>query len=187
MSNPTDPGLTWRLERLADLSPEEQEDVFRAIYDELRKIADCQMREQQPGHTLQATALVHEAWLKIRSGGSRSLEDRAHFLAIASNAMRQILVDHARAKKSQKRSTNGQRVGLESLCVEYEGRAIDLLTLDELLREFATFAPDDAQIVQLRFFGGLRMSEIARVMNRPLRAVERDWQAAREWLRRRLK
>lgn len=158
------------------------ERLFAALYETLRGFARAAMREQSPSHTLQPTALVNEVYMKLarRRGG---WQGRAQFLSTAARAMRCVLVDHARTKKRRRRSPTGRRVVLDDVLIAYEESAIDVLALDETLRNLAEQDPRSAQIVELRFFGGLSLPDISRLLEIPLRTVERDWQWARVWLR----
>jgi RNA polymerase sigma-70 factor (ECF subfamily) len=160
----------------------ERERLFRDLYDELHRRAEGMMRGQPAGHTLQATALVHEVLLKMWGGTEPPWEDRARFLAAASKAMRHVLVDHARARARDKRQPPGDRVPLDSITTAYEARAGDLLALDEALDRLAAFDPTMARAVELRFFGGLSVEEAARLLEIPVRTLERRWSAVRAWL-----
>ena len=153
------------------------------LYSELHAIAARWMRDQPRNHTLQATELVHEAYLRLHGRPELSALDRVGFLAHASTAMRCALVDHARSRARQKRQPHGDRVPLDSLLLSYEDRAVDLLALDEALRRLDTFDPDMASAVDLRFFGGLSAEETAELLGIPLRTFERRWRAVRAWLR----
>jgi RNA polymerase sigma factor (TIGR02999 family) len=141
------------------------------------------MRDQRHDSLLQRTALVHEAWLKLF--GCEPLEggSRTEVLALASIAMRNLLVDRARTRSRQKRCSNGRRVSFEQISLAYESRAVDMLALHEALSKLGDFDPEMAQAVELRFFGGLSMEETARCLEVPLRTLERRWEATRFWLR----
>ena len=141
------------------------------------------MRERRKDHTLQATALVHEAYLRLHEGRELAASDRVGFLALASTAMRCALVDHARAHGSEKRQPPDERVPLDALLVAYEDRAVDMLALDEALERLDGFDPEMARAVEMRFFGGLSAEETAEFLGIPLRTFERRWKAARAWLR----
>ena len=141
------------------------------------------MREQRKDHTLQATALVNEAYLRLHDGRELAATDRIGFLALASTAMRCVLVDHARSRGRDKRQPPGERVPLDALLVAYEDRAVDMLALDEGLERMDAFDPEMARAVEMRFFGGLSAEETAGFLGIPLRTFERRWQAARAWLR----
>jgi RNA polymerase sigma factor (TIGR02999 family) len=153
------------------------------LYAELRARAGRFMRGQPRDLTLQTTALVHEACLKIFGCERLESGDRSHILALASSAMRSVLVDHARARSRVKRSPPGERVPLDELRMAYEERAVDLLALDEALKELATFDSEMARAVELHFFGGLSLENTARALDMPVRTLERRWAATRAWLR----
>ncbi len=154
------------------------------LYGELRARAERFMRDQPPGHTLQVTALVHEACLKIF--GQKSMEgcERAHLLAVATHAMRTILIDHARARGRIKRSPPGARTPDDEIQAAYEDRAVDLLALNEAMCKLEQFDPGMARVVELHFFGGLSLADTARALDLPLRTLERHWAVTRAWLRR---
>jgi RNA polymerase sigma factor (TIGR02999 family) len=162
-----------------------ESDLFRIVYDELHRRADAWMRRQPRGHTLQATALVHEAFLKV-ARRDVAWNGRTHFFATAARAMRSILVDHARSKNRAKRGDDRKRVPLDAVLVAFEDRAHDILALDEALTELARFDAQAARIVELKFFGGLSTAEVAAKVGVSSRTVERDWETARAWLAERL-
>ena len=157
--------------------------LFAVVYDELHGLANNCLRGRQRGNTLQPTALVHEAYLRlIRQDLSSPAADRKHFLALAARAMRAIIVDHARARYSQKRGGGRQRVPLDDALAQFEDRCTDLLALDEALTELSEMDPRQSRIVELRFFGGLNEQEVAELLSVSLRTVEREWRFARAWL-----
>lgn len=153
------------------------------LYCELRTRAERFTRGQPRDWSLQTTALVHEACLKLFGQEQLDGADRGHILALASTAMRSVLVDHARARGRVKRLPPGQRVPVDEIRVVFEERAIDLIALDEALEKLATFDPFMARVVELHFFGGLPLPETARAVGKPLRSLERRWSATRAWLR----
>jgi RNA polymerase sigma factor (TIGR02999 family) len=161
--------------------------LLPVVYTELRKLAHHYLAHERPGHTLQATALVHELYLRLIPQGEANWDDRGKFIGIAAHVMRQILVEYARGRHRQKRGGDQQRVPLE------EGLAvIDPATgerwedLDRALNRLADLDPRQAQIVELRYFGGLTVEETADVLNVSPKTVKRDWSIARAWLRREL-
>lgn len=160
----------------------DQDQYQSEIYQELRRRAAHMMRGQPKNHTLQATALVHEVFLKLPGGPASSEEEKARFLALASRAMRHVLVDHARARGRQKRTAEGERVLLDEVVLDYEERAHDLVALDAALERLALFDEVMAKAVELRFFGGLPVEEVARALGMPKRTFERRWQVVRAWL-----
>jgi RNA polymerase sigma factor (TIGR02999 family) len=164
------------------------ERLFPMVYQELRALAGGYLRRQRRDHTLQPTALVHEAFLRMVDQTNPQYNDRAHFLAVAATAMRQILINHALKRNALKRGGNRQRVGIDTLPASaHDDRSIvDVLALDEALKRLATVDQRKAKVVEGRFFGGLTMEEIALVLGVSLTTVEGDWRMARAWLSREL-
>lgn len=160
--------------------------VFPLVYDELRRLAASALRRERAGHTLQPTALVHEAFLRLANSPETPWESHAHFVAIAARVMRRVLVDHARRRKAFKRGTGDVRVPLDDVDVPAATLDVDLVALDEALARLATFDERQARIVELRFFGGLSVPETAVLIGASERTVKRDWQVARAWLTREL-
>jgi len=154
------------------------------VYDELRRIAAGYIRRERPGQTLQATALVNEAFVRLASERPRPFANRQHFVAIAALSMRQILVQRARARKAAKRGGAPDRVTLEESLVSTEPAGVDVLALDEALTRLAAFDPEQARIVELRYFGGLTVDETAEVVGTSPATVKRQWAMARAWLKR---
>ncbi len=154
------------------------------VYEQLRAVAGGFFRAQAGHQTLQPTALVHEAYIKIIGGKNQDWESRAHFCAVASMAMRQILHDRARMRRTAKRGGGAQRVPLDHIETPSGRDLINLVALDDALTRLADIDPQQARIVELRFFGGLTVAEVARVLDIPLRTTEREWQHVRLWLRR---
>ena len=161
-------------------------DLVPQVYASLRAIADGAMQRWDSGSTLQPTALVHEAYLKLFAGQVAEFADRDHFLAVSANAMRNLLVDRARARRALKRGGEMSREPEDVLLMGFEELSTDLLDLNAALEELAAFAPDAARVVELRFFGGSSMEETARVLNVSARTAEREWRSARAWLFQRL-
>jgi RNA polymerase sigma-70 factor, ECF subfamily len=158
------------------------------VYDELRRIAHRYVRRERNGHTLQTTALVNEAYLRL--AGSRQVEwqDRSHFFAATAQVMRHVLIDHARKRLYAKRGGGIQQVPLDELAGQMtEERADELVHLNEALTEFAKLDSRKASVVELRYFGGLSLEETAEVMEVSVMTVRRDWRAAKAWLFRRMK
>jgi RNA polymerase sigma factor (TIGR02999 family) len=149
---------------------------------ELHRIAHRYMRREPANHTLQTTALVNEAYLRLIHATEVEWEDRSHFFAISANLMRRILVDHARARGRLKRGGGATRVTLDGDQWPAPQPGADVIALDEALDDLARFDPQGARIVELRFFGGLTLEEIAGVIDRAPRTVKRDWAAAKVWL-----
>ena len=151
------------------------------VHAELRRLAAHYMRRERPGHTLQTSALVNEAYLRLIDQKSVNWQSRAHFFGIAAQLIRQILIDHARKRQSAKRG-GAQRVSLDETAVVSRERSVELLALDEALDRLAAFDPRKARIVELRFFGGLNLDETAEVMGISSPTVQREWRSAKAWL-----
>ena len=188
MNEPSPSEVTRILQELSGremADPEARERLMEAVYPELHRIAAAQMRKERPDHTLQPTALVHEAYLKLVDQTRADWRDRAHFLGIAARAMRQILVDHARRHNAQKRGGDLQRVTLDE---SLDGAApkLEVIALHEALERFAEMDERAAQVVELRIFGGLTVEETAEVLGVSKRTVDADWSMARLWLARAL-
>ncbi len=161
--------------------------LLSVVYDELRKIAAQYLRKENSGHTLQPTALVHEAYMKLIDISDVNWQDRAHFFAVSANVMRHILVDHARAKLAEKRGGSAQRIALEDVTSLSTEPDVDVLAVDEALKELAGFDEQQSRIVELRFFGGLTIEETAHVAGISPATVKREWAMAKAWLHRKLK
>lgn len=153
------------------------------LYDEMRDIAKRHFRRERSDHTLQPTALLNEAYLKLIEQRNQSWENRSHFLSVASTAMRRVLMHHASKKNTEKRGGERDRITLFEAASIFEERAEDLLALDEALDRLAEFDPQNAKIVELRFFCGLTNDETAEVLGVSTRTVERGWRVARAWLK----
>lgn len=159
-----------------------QADLIPLVYDELRRLAHAHMRRERPEHTLQATALVHEAYLKLVDAPAIDWRGRAHFFAVAAQSMRRILVDYARAQRADKRGGPEHKLSLEEALVLTDAKREELLALDGALVKLAARDPRLAQVVEMRFFGGLSTEETAAVLGVSPRTVKRDWTVARAWL-----
>jgi RNA polymerase sigma factor (TIGR02999 family) len=159
------------------------------VYDELRRLAGSYLRREKPGQTLQATALVHEAYVRLVGEKAHRWQDKTHFLAIAALSMRQILVQRARARKAAKRGGDPQRITLDDqlfASATAGGRELDLVALDAALQKLATLSERQARVVELRYFGGLSVEEAAEVLDVSPATVKREWTLARAWLHREL-
>lgn len=180
-----DPSVTQLLDRARSGSQSAIDALLPVVYGELRAIAQRHLRMEAPGHTLQATALVHEAYVKLVAEREQTWHDRAHFFALAAQAIRRILVDHARAKKALKRGSGLRPITLDGAGVADEAplEPVDLLALEDALTDLGALDAQQARIVELRFFGGLSMPEVAEVLGVSLRTAEGDWAMARSWLR----
>jgi len=162
------------------------DELFPLVYAELRRIAAREMRREKPGRTLQTTALVHEAYLRLLKDASLSFENRAHFLGVAARAMREILIEHARARSARKRGGGAVRLTLDDLVAPVSSPSIDVLALDEALERLARLDERHARVVELRYFGGLSVEETAAALGLSPATVKRDWTLARAWLFREL-
>jgi RNA polymerase sigma-70 factor (ECF subfamily) len=163
-----------------------REKLMPLVYQELRRMARRHMSAQPLEHSLQVTELIHEAYLKLAGEPERHWENRTHFFAVAATAMRQILIDHARARHRFKRGGNAKRVSLDDAPELSADRARELVALDDALDELATHDPRKSQVVELRFFGGLTEPEIACELKVSVETVKRDWRFAKDWLEREL-
>lgn len=179
--------VTLWLEALQAGDPSCREELFAAVYGELRAIAGRLLRSERAGHTLQPTALANEAYLRLVVGDGIGARGRAEFLALASRAMRNILVDHARARGRLKRGGGARRLTISDATPGGEGGAeVDLIALDEAMEKLRTLDERKAQLVELRFFGGLSADEAAAVLGVARSTAAEDWRLARAWLRRAL-
>ena len=156
------------------------------VYDELYRIARRQMRQERADHTLQASALVNEAYLRLVAQAGRGWEHRSQFFAIAARIMRRVLVDHARRRRYQKRGAGAMRVALDDMDIVGEGGGEALMALDAALQRLETHDGRKCAVVELRYFGGLSNEETAKALNLSLATVNRDWAFARAWLRQQL-
>jgi len=163
-----------------------RDELIALVQPELHACAARLMRDQPHGHTLQPTALVNEAYLKLFAKDEAHFADRRHLMATAATAMRQILIDHARRKRSDKRRADGEQVALDCVVLTYEGSGIDVLELDEALSDLQKFDPAMARVAELRVFAGLSFEEIAALEGMPLRTLQRKWSAVRAWMMGRL-
>ena len=179
--------ITRILAQLTDGQTNTAEKLLPLVYDELRRLAARKLADERPGQTLQATALVHEAWLRIaRSGNQQCWNNRGHFFSAAAEAMRRILIETARKKKRIKRGGDQQRVPLDDLQLAVDVPVDEFLAVDEVLDELAAVDQQAAKLVKLRYFSGLSTEEAAAVLQIPARNAYRDWQFARAWLHSRL-
>jgi RNA polymerase sigma factor (TIGR02999 family) len=162
------------------------ERLLPLVYDELRRVARARLRDERPGHTLQATALVHEAYLRLIGPGAVTPRSRTQLFAMAARLMRQILVDHARKKQARKRGGHATVITLHDSTPAPEIKLVDVLALEEALVELTALDPRLCQVVELKFFAGLNIDETAEALTVSTATVERDWTAARAWLYQRL-
>jgi RNA polymerase sigma factor (TIGR02999 family) len=170
---------------LADWSNGDQqalEKLTPLVYEELRRLAKYYLKQERPGHTLQSTALVHEAYLKLIGQHDMRWQNRAQFLGIAAKLIRRILVDYARNRYAQKRGAAAPKLSLDEALAAPAGRDLDLVGLDDALKDLAKFDERQSRIVELRFFGGLSVEETAHVLQISPATVKREWTAAKAWL-----
>ena len=185
MAKPLDSDVSRLLTAWSAREPGADERLFSAVYAELRKLAASQRRGESPGHSLQTTALVHEAYLRLNGQRGVTWRNRGHFFAIAAHAMRRILVDHARRRKAAKRGGARARSPLDDALLAVADR-VDLVELDTALDNLERVDPRGAKVVELRFFAGLSVPQVAAALGVSRATIEREWTAARAWLRREL-
>lgn len=178
--------VTSILDRARQGDAKAGEELLPLVYEELRKLAAARMANEAAGHTLQPTALVHEAWLRIVSEGDRTWQNRAQFFAAAAEAMRRILIDRARRKLALKRGAGAERIDLDQLDLALETAPDTLLRVNEALDKLATQDAQAAEVVKLRFFVGMDYTEAARTLGISERTAKRCWSFARAWLYREL-
>lgn len=186
MSNATAQDVTQLLLAWGNGEQAAFDQLMPLVYEELRKQAKRYMRQQRPGHTLQTTALVNEAYLQLIRSDQVRWQNRAHFFAISAQLMRRILVDSARARQNLKRGGAAQRITLDDTLQIVDGRRMELVALDDALSTLAKLNERQSRIVELRYFGGLSEEEVAEVLQISARTVRRDWSLARVWLYREL-
>ena len=185
MSEPHE--ITRMLREWGDGNRQVLDDLMPLVYEELHKQAARFLRRERPNHTLQTTALIHEAYIKLIDQRDINFNSRVHFYAVAANMMRRILVDHARAKNRDKRGGNAETLQFdEDATVIQSGQSVDLIELDEALSRLAEHDPQQARIVELRYFGGLTLEETAETMHLSRTTVATDWAMAKAWLHREL-
>lgn len=184
-----DPEITGLLHELAGGRRAAFDQLLPLVYDHLRRLAHARLQREAPGHTLDTAALVHEAWLRLVTQHRANWQDRGHFFAVASEAMRRILVDHARHRRTAKRGSASVPLSLDNVdaaaLVSTGSDSDDLLiALDDALARLANVNPQGARVVQYRFFAGLTNAEVAELLGTSERSVRRTWTVARAWLRR---
>lgn len=179
--------FTRILNRVASGDASASDEVVPVIYEELHRLAESQFAREGNVRTLQPTAVVNEAWIRLVDQGATTFDSRTHFFGVASRLIRQVLVDHARVRNARKRGGDHQRVTLsEQLGGTEEGNTLDLLALDEALRRLEALSEFQARIVHLRFFAGLTMDEVASLVQASKTTVEGHWRLAKAWLQREL-
>ena len=164
----------------------ELDELMPVVYDELRRLAQNYLSRERPDHTLQTTALVHEAYLRLVDQKQVDWQNRAQFFGIAARMMRRILINHANDRRAKKRQGYATRISLDDAVNFFEKAELDLTALDEVLNELAVLDPQQAQIVELRFFGGLTIEEVSEVLEISPATTKREWDSAKLWLRRQL-
>jgi RNA polymerase sigma factor (TIGR02999 family) len=174
--------VTRLLVELRSGNPEAEAKLIPMVHERLHRLAASYMRRERPDHTLQATALVNEAYLRLVSQKGTGWQDRAHFFGIAARLMRRILVDHARARQAGKRGGRVEKLSLDEALDFSPARSRELIELDDALESLGRLDPQQARVVELRFFGGLTVEETAEVLGISPRTVKRDWRVARAWL-----
>jgi RNA polymerase sigma-70 factor, ECF subfamily len=179
--------ITLLLARLAAGDRSAENSLMPLVYVELHRLAQARLKSERPDHTLQATALVHEVYLRMCRSNDLTYHDRVHFYRIAATLMRRVLVDYARQRGARKRSDGAVRVPIEGATAISENRCDEALEIDRLLNKLAEFSPRQAQVVEMRFFGGLDEQEIADCLGKSVRTIRRDWLMARAWLHEQLK
>lgn len=183
MSEHSPDQITQMLLELTDGNKEVVNQILPHIYDELRKLASSYLRKERSNHTLQPTALVHEAYMKLIDQNRVQWQNRAHFFGIAAQVMRRILMDHARKHTADKRGGEFEKLPIEEeILIVSQDKSSELIALDEALEELAKIDPDKAKIVELRYFGGLSIEETAEVMGVSVPTINRHWKMAKAWL-----
>jgi len=179
--------VTSLLKRHSDGDPDALSKLIPLIYHELHRVASSYLRRERPDHTLQSTALVHEAYLRLINQKEVNWNNRNHFFAVAAQLMRRILVDHARKHIASKRGSSLTKVSLEEAAILHKEHPRELIALDELLSRLAVMDPQGSRIVELRFFAGLSLEETAVLMELSTAKVRREWSIAKTWLKRELR
>lgn len=174
--------ITRLLSQLREGHSEAAAKLVPLVYKQLHRLATSYMRHERQDHTLQPTALVNEAYVRLVAQENREWRDRAHFFGVAARLMREILVDHARARQAEKRGGLAKKLSLDPTLEFSSGKSRELIALDDALRDLERFDPQQGRIVELRFFGGLTVEETAEVLGVSPRTVKRDWSVARAWL-----
>lgn len=181
-----DPNITQALERLSAGDREAFDRLVPAVYDQLRRLAERELHKERTGHTLTPTALVNEVYLKLVQLDRISWQGRAHFFGACAQAMRRILISHARSRKAGKRGAGAAHASLDDVVIAASERPDDLLALDDALERLAALNPRQAKVVECRYFAGMEIEEVAEVVGASAATVKRDWTAARAWLNREL-
>jgi RNA polymerase sigma factor (TIGR02999 family) len=186
MTNTTDHEVTRLLHEWASGNQAVLSALMELVYPELRRLAARHLRSERSGHTLQPTELVHEAYLRLAQQSDKAWNDRAHFFAVSARIVRNILVDHARARLSGKRGSGALTITLADGLARVAPPEVDLLDLETALRQLEQVSPVQSRVVELRYFGGLSIEETADVLGVSVSTVKRDWIVAKTWIRRQL-
>jgi RNA polymerase sigma factor (TIGR02999 family) len=179
-------GITVLLQRARQGGREAANELMPMVYDQLRRLAESYLSNERPGHTLVATALVHEAYLRL-AGADVEWKDRVHFFAVAAKQMRHILVDHAKSRSRVKRGSDGDKISLDDVTLAYEDAPLDVIAVDDALNRLAVFDSRKAEAVELLYFGGLTFEETAEAMGTSVATVQRELKIAKAWLHTQLK
>jgi RNA polymerase sigma-70 factor (ECF subfamily) len=180
--DPDRDSITELLKQISGGDREAQARLIDRVYGELRRLAASYMRRERADHSIQPTALVHEAFLRLAQQPKMDWQDRGHFFAVASQAMRRILVDYARARQAEKRGGDAERVTFDEALGASGDRTVDILAVHEALNRLEKLSPRQCRVVELHFFAGLSFEEIAQILDVAERTVKRDWAFARSWL-----
>jgi len=182
MAGPSQSDVTQLLVNWSNGDQQALEKLIPLVYGELRRLADRYLRRERPGHTLQSTALVNEAWMKLIDQRNVHWQNRAHFFGVAAQMIRRILVDYARSRHASKRGGHAYKISLEDVVEMPKQRDLDLVALDDALEGLSKVDPQQGRVVELRFFAGLSIEETAEVLRISPATVKRDWVSAKAWL-----
>ena len=182
MAGPSQSDVTQLLVNWSNGDQQALEKLIPLVYGELRRLADRYLRRERPGHTLQSTALVNEAWMKLIDQRNVHWQNRAHFFGVAAQMIRRILVDYARSRHASKRGGHAYKISLEDVVEMPKQRDLDLVALDDALESLSKVDPQQGRVVELRFFAGLSIEETAEVLRISPATVKRDWVSAKAWL-----
>lgn len=182
MTDPSSQDVTEILLRWRNGDQEALDQLMPLVYDELHRLANAYLRRERPGHTLQTTALVHEAYLRLVDQTHANWQNRAHFYGVAAQLMRRILVSHARTQQAAKRGSGGLKLSLDEVAMKAKQREAEVVALDDALMDLAKIDPQQSRIVELRYFAGLNIEETAEVLGVSPATVKREWGTAKAWL-----
>jgi RNA polymerase sigma factor (TIGR02999 family) len=183
VTDPSSQDVTEILLRWRNGDQEALDQLMPRVYDELHRLASAYLRRERPGHTLQTTALVHEAYLRLVDQTHANWQNRAHFYGVAAQLMRRILVSHARTQQAAKRGSGGLQLSLDEVAMKAKQREAEVVALDDALMDLAKIDPQQSRIVELRYFAGLNIEETAEVIGVSPATVKREWGTAKAWLR----